>query len=74
MTTSDRSTKGSAADEREQHSSAAPKPVATEKAEPGIQTVLDAVARLTFGTITITMHASKIVQVDVTEKTRFSNP
>ena len=38
-----------------------------------IQTVLDALGQLKFGAIQLTVHEGKLVQVDVTERKRFSN-
>lgn len=38
-----------------------------------IQTVLDALAKLKFGAIQLTVHEGKLVQVDVTERKRFAN-
>jgi hypothetical protein len=38
-----------------------------------IRSVLDALAKLRFGAIQLTVHEGKLVQVDVTERTRFSN-
>lgn len=38
-----------------------------------IRTVLDALAKLRFGAIQLTVHEGKLVQVDVTERKRFSN-
>lgn len=38
-----------------------------------IQSVLDALARLRFGAIQLTVHEGKLVQVDVTERKRFTN-
>lgn len=40
---------------------------------PAVQSVLDALARLKFGAIQLTVHEGKLVQVDVTERQRFSN-
>jgi hypothetical protein len=38
-----------------------------------IRTVLDALDKLRFGAIQLTVHEGKLVQVDVTERKRFSN-
>lgn len=38
-----------------------------------IRAVLDALAKLKFGAIQLTVHDGKLVQVDVTERKRFSN-
>nr|WP_315457295.1 YezD family protein [uncultured Sphingorhabdus sp.] len=38
-----------------------------------IRTVLDALAKLRFGAIQLTVHEGKLVQVDVTERKRFGN-
>lgn len=51
------------------------RPVETSGAsfpEP-IRTVLDALAKLRFGAIQLTVHEGKLVQVDVTERQRFTN-
>lgn len=38
-----------------------------------IRAVLDALAKLRFGAIQLTVHEGKLVQVDVTERKRFSS-
>lgn len=38
-----------------------------------IQSVLNALEQLKFGAIQLTVHEGKLVQVDVTERKRFSN-
>jgi hypothetical protein len=38
-----------------------------------VRAVLDALAKLRFGAIQLTVHEGKLVQVDVTERTRFGN-
>jgi hypothetical protein len=38
-----------------------------------IRAVLDALANLRFGAIQLTVHEGKLVQVDITERKRFSN-
>lgn len=38
-----------------------------------IQSVLDALGQLKFGAIQLTVHEGKLVQVDVTERKRFTN-
>jgi hypothetical protein len=38
-----------------------------------IQTVLDALQTLRFGSIQLTIHDGRLVQVDVTERSRFTN-
>jgi hypothetical protein len=38
-----------------------------------IRAVLDALSKLRFGAIQLTVHEGKLVQVDVTERKRFSN-
>lgn len=38
-----------------------------------VRAVLDALAKLKFGAIQLTVHEGKLVQVDVTERKRFSN-
>jgi hypothetical protein len=37
---------------------------------PALQSVLDALGRLKFGAIQLTVHEGKLVQVDVTERQR----
>jgi hypothetical protein len=44
----------------------------TSLPEP-IRAVLDALAKLKFGAIQLTVHEGKLVQVDVTERKRFTN-
>lgn len=50
----------------------ASEPSALSFSEP-IRTVLDALAKLRFGAIQLTVHEGKLVQVDVTERKRFGN-
>lgn len=38
-----------------------------------IRAVLDALPKLKFGAIQLTVHEGKLVQVDITERQRFSN-
>lgn len=38
-----------------------------------LQLVLDAIQKLRFGSIHLTMHDGRLVQVDVTERSRFTN-
>lgn len=38
-----------------------------------IRSVLDALASLRFGAIQLTVHDGKLVQVDITERRRFTN-
>jgi hypothetical protein len=38
-----------------------------------IRAVLDALRKLRFGAIQLTVHEGKLVQIDVTERKRFSN-
>jgi hypothetical protein len=40
---------------------------------PPIQSVIEALGRLKFGAIQLTVHEGKLVQVDVTERKRFAN-
>lgn len=44
-----------------------------DRASRAIQTVLDALRTLRFGTIQLTIHEGRLVQVDVTERSRFTN-
>lgn len=48
---------------------------ANEKKQPpeAIQSVLDALEQLKFGAIQLTVHEGKLVQVDVTERKRFTS-
>ncbi len=39
---------------------------------PALDTVAEALARLRYGTVQLTIHDGKVVQVDVTERRRFS--
>lgn len=39
----------------------------------GVQTVLDALEKLKFGAIQLTVHEGRLVQVDVTERHRYPN-
>lgn len=53
-------------------------PKETAKSEPeaasrAVQTVLDALAKLRFGAIQLTVHEGRLVQVDVTERHRYPN-
>jgi hypothetical protein len=57
------------ADPKDEHDTGPPKP---EKS-PALQSVIDALNRLKFGAIQLTVHDGKLVQVDVTERQRFSN-
>lgn len=51
------------------------KPTETESVLSGepIQAVLNALAKLRFGAIQLTVHEGKLVQIDVTERQRFTN-
>jgi hypothetical protein len=55
-------------DEREQRP---PETDKTSSPEP-IRAVLDALAKLRFGPIELTVHEGKLVQIDVTERRRFT--
>lgn len=44
-----------------------------ETASRAVQTVLDALAKLRFGAIQLTVHEGRLVQVDVTERHRYPN-
>lgn len=39
----------------------------------GVQHVIDALQRLRFGVIQLTVHEGRLMQVDVTERRRFGN-
>ena len=41
--------------------------------EPLLATIGDALARLRFGTISVTVHEGRAVQLDITEKRRFGH-
>lgn len=45
----------------------------TQTSEQVIAAVRDALGRLRFGTIQLTIHDGRMVQMDVTEKQRFPN-
>jgi hypothetical protein len=47
-------------------------PMSASLSEP-LRTVLDALNRLRFGAIQLTVHDGKLVQVDITERKRFTN-
>lgn len=44
-----------------------------DQSAAAIQTVLDALKKLRFGSIQLTIHEGRLVQVDVTERSRFTN-
>lgn len=44
----------------------------TLRAPLPISTISDAISRLRYGAITLTVHDGKLVQMDVTERQRFS--
>lgn len=44
-----------------------------DQSAKAIQTVLDALQKLRFGSIQLTVHEGRLVQVDVTERSRFTN-
>ncbi|MBL8649431.1 MAG: YezD family protein [Sphingopyxis sp.] len=44
-----------------------------EATSRAVQTVLDALEKLRFGAIQLTVHEGKLVQVDVTERHRYPN-
>ncbi len=47
-------------------------PMSASLSEP-LRTVLDALNRLRFGAIQLTVHDGKLVQVDITERKRFTD-
>lgn len=47
-------------------------PISASLSEP-MRTVLEALNKLRFGAIQLTVHDGKLVQVDITERKRFSN-
>jgi hypothetical protein len=48
------------------------RPAQAEGELPGLQLIREAIARLRFGAIQLTIHDGKLVQLDVTEKTRLN--
>ncbi|ALJ11676.1 YezD family protein [Sphingopyxis macrogoltabida] len=46
---------------------------AQEATPRAVQTVLDALEKLRFGAIQLTVHEGRLVQVDVTERHRYPN-
>ncbi|MFM7027461.1 MAG: YezD family protein [Chakrabartia sp.] len=46
-------------------------PAASAKRPEGLQLVEEALARLRFGVINLTVHDGKLVQLDITERKRF---
>lgn len=48
-------------------------PAQREAVPRAVQTVLDALDKLRFGAIQLTVHEGKLVQVDVTERHRYPN-
>ena len=44
-----------------------------EQVPRAVQTVLDALEKLKFGAIQLTVHEGRLVQVDVTERHRYPN-
>ena len=47
-------------------------PTAAKPLSEPVQSVLDALAKLKYGAIQLTVHEGKLVQVDITERKRFS--
>lgn len=45
----------------------------TEQVPRAVQTVLDALEKLKFGAIQLTVHEGRLVQVDITERYRYPN-
>ena len=48
-------------------------PLQREAVSRSVQTVLDALEKLRFGAIQLTVHEGKLVQVDITERHRYPN-
>lgn len=46
--------------------------VGSEQTPRAVQTVLDALEKLKFGAIQLTVHEGRLVQVDVTERHRYT--
>lgn len=47
--------------------------VAPDRDSQALQLVLDAIEKLRFGSIHLTLHDGRLVQVDVMERSRFTN-
>jgi hypothetical protein len=47
--------------------------VTPDRDSQALQLVLDAIEKLRFGSIHLTLHDGRLVQVDVTERSRFTN-
>ncbi|PQM27222.1 DUF2292 domain-containing protein [Sphingopyxis lindanitolerans] len=45
----------------------------SEQVPRAVQTVLDALEKLKFGAIQLTVHEGRLVQVDITERHRYPN-
>ena len=54
-----------------QPNTTADKPEETPQIEQAIVAVRDALARLRYGTVALTLHDGRIVQIEVSEKIRF---
>ena len=54
------------------HQSPAPHRIADKLSEP-LDTIAEALGRLRYGTIQLTVHDGKVMQVDVTERRRFAD-
>jgi hypothetical protein len=52
--------------------SPAPQRIADKLSEP-LDTIAEALGRLRYGTIQLTVHDGKVMQVDVTERRRFAD-
>lgn len=50
-----------------------PAPANRDTTSRAVQTVLDALEKLRFGAIQLTVHEGKLVQVDITERHRYPN-
>ncbi len=46
-------------------------PLPVSSTDEALQTIREALGRLRYGTITVTLHDARIVQLDITEKRRF---
>ena len=46
-------------------------PKATQHSPSALERVAEALARIRFGSINLTVHEGKLVQLDITERTRF---
>lgn len=48
------------------------RPLAPQPPQPPLQAVADVLSRLRYGVVQLTVHDGKVVQLDVTERQRFT--